>query len=137
MTSSAEEIAVVRSSGGEISNQLPILSAIHEGEQMDDPELAFAGNDDEDHLGVDMEDTVASGRCSSTLPPPIQDRSNGGNVNMSASLTAALHAVNNHQNSIKTMPTSISGGGWDNRQALSHMTVDTQKPATEVYIIST
>ena len=107
-------------------NQLPILSAIHESENMEEPELDFSGNDDEDHLGVEMEDDgdVASGRCS-TLPPPIKERGSiNRNVNNSANLTAALHAVNNHHNSIKTGP------AWSNRPPLSQ--VDTQKPATEV-----
>ena len=107
-------------------NQLPILSAIHESENMEEPELDFSGNDDEDHLGVEMEDDVdvASGRCS-TLPPPIKERGSiNRNVNNSANVTAALHAVNNHHNSIKTGP------AWSNRPPLSQ--VDTQKPATEV-----
>ena len=128
MTSTPDSSTAVQSSVGDTSNQLPILSAIQEGDQqMDDPELEFSGNDDEDHLGVDMEDTLPSGRCSSTLPPPIKERSIRGNVNNnSANLTAALHAVNNHQNSIKTGP------AWSNREPLSQVDVDTQKPATEV-----
>ena len=125
MSSTTEEIRV--DSGGEQPNQLPILSAIHESENMDEPELDFSGNDDEDHLGVEMEeDGVASGRCS-TLPPPIKERGSiNRNVNNSANLTAALHAVNNHHNSIK------AGPAWSNRTPLSQ--VDTQKPATEVSI---
>ena len=126
MTSATEEIRI--DSEGEQPNQLPILSAIHEVENMDEPELDFSGNDDEDHLGVEMEeeDGVASGRCS-TLPPPIKERGSiNRNVNNSANLTAALHAVNNHHNSIK------AGPAWSNRPPMSQ--VDTQKPATEVSI---
>ena len=129
MTSSAERITVVKSPEGEKPNQLPILSSIHEGEQMDDPELDFGGNEEEDHIGVDIDDPAASGRCSSTLPPHIHDRNNSGKNNLSANLTAALNAVNNRQNSIKITHSSMNGGNWGNRQAL-----DTQKPATEVFI---
>ena len=115
---------------GEKVNQLPILSSIREGEQMDEQELNFSGNEDdddnEDHLGVGLDDNLASGRCSSTLPPPIAERSSirAGSVNNSANLTAALHAVNNHHSAITTGP------AWSNRPPLS---VDTQKPATEVF----
>ena len=130
MTSTSGDIEVQNNSeGGEKPNQLPILSSIHEGEQMDEPELEFSGNDDEDHLGVDMEDGGISGRCSSTLPPPIKERNSvRGNVNMSANLTAALDAVNNHHESAK------AGPAWSNRQPMSQVEVDTQKPATEVIL---
>ena len=49
MTSSSEDITVSKNSAeGEKGNQLPILSSITEGEQMDEQELNFSGNEDED-----------------------------------------------------------------------------------------
>ena len=133
MTSSSEDITVSKNCAeGEKDNQLPILSSITEGEQMDEQELNFSGNEDDDEntdqLGVGLDDTLVSGRCSSTLPPPIAERSSirGGTVNNSANLTAALHAVNNHHSSI------TAGPAWSNRPPIS---VDTQKPATEVSFI--
>ena len=107
MTSSAEEISVVENRQSDKTKQLPILNAIREGEQMDD-ELALdlESNPDDDHL----EDPMASGRCSSALPPPIKGGKEA-NVNLSSTLSAALHSVNN--------PNYLP-------------TVDTQKPATEV-----
>ena len=130
MTSTSEDTAVSKNNiEGENANPLPLLSSIQEVEQMDDQELNFSENEEDDenqdHLGVGLDDTLASGRCSSTLPPPIAERNSirGGNVNNSANLTAALHAVNNHHSSITTGP------AWSNRPPIS---VDTQKPATEV-----
>ena len=130
MTSTSEDISVSKNNvEGENSNPLPLLSSIQEVEQMDDQELNFSENEEDDdnqgHLGVGLDDTLASGRCSSTLPPPIAERNSirGGNVNNSANLTAALHAVNNHHSAI------TAGPAWSNRPPIS---VDTQKPATEV-----
>ena len=106
MTSSAEEISVVENRQSDKTKLLPILNAIHEGEQMDELELELESNPDDDNL----EDPMASGRCSSALPPPIKGGKEA-NVNLSSTLSAALHSVNN--------PNYLP-------------TVDTQKPATEV-----
>ena len=47
MTSSSEEIPVSKNNiEGEKANQLPILSSIQEGEQMDEQELNFSGNEE-------------------------------------------------------------------------------------------